>query len=328
MTKSNLFSLATGIVEITLLGLILFINPDYFFNPLNGIFKALSFLNEDAIVIPRVKLDDLTYYSLACYGVGIVSIGGMYLLAGKDRLLKKEILRSKFWLAALAAHVCVHAAFVYDLVGINKPAVAFWGGLSVTNTLWALAENLRLSKRPDLIPRTKPTTLQLMTLLVDCAFCGLWAISLVWFPHSLEPATGNPFSMMKATPKEDNTWMDIHLFTVRMEGVPMMVFTLCMLELVIFDRSVEAIRANNKFALVCCMFYTVFFLRLALWCEYADKAAIAVNVLGNIGLSTFIFKCGPNIFEAQPTPMTPAADAKDLLKSEAPDLVSETKKVS
>ena len=122
-------------------------------------------------------------------------------------------------------------------------------------------------------------------------------------------------AMLNATPKEDNTFMDIHLLTVRMEGIPMMVFTLCMLELIVRDRSVEAIRANNKFALVCFLLYTVSFVRVAFWSEYADKVAIATNNLVNIGLGTFILTCGPNIFEAQPTPMPRAAETKDILKS-------------
>ena len=334
MTKTNQFSLAVGILEITVIGLLLCVNPDYFFNPMDGLFQSFSFLTEGAIIPPFVKLDNLTYYSLACYGTGCLAIGGMYLLAGKDYLLKREILRSKFWLAALSAHVLVHTAFVYDdiLVGINKPVVAFLGGLSAANALWILSDMIgqHFNERSIIMHRTPPiqkskaTSLQFMTLLLDCLFTGVWAVQLLWFPRNFEP--GNLMATLKTTPKEDNTFMDITFYTVRMEGVPMLTFTLCMLELILFDRSVEAIRANNKFALVCFFLYTLNWVRAFLWCEHADKIAIATNVLINVGFGIFIYKCGPSVFEEQPVKAASVGGTKDkVLKSEAPDLIAESK---
>jgi hypothetical protein len=315
MAKS-IFGLAAGIGQITIIGMIFLVNADYFFNPVNGLFRALSFFNEDAMVIPRIKLDDLTCWSLSSYGVGAVSIGGMHLLAGEDRLLKKECLRGRMWLAALACHVFIHAAFVYDLVGINKVACAFWGGLTFVNFLWALSESLRHFQKPDLIPRTKPTRTEFLTLAVCCVFTGLWAVPLLWAPRIFEPAAGNPMGMLQATPKDDNTFMDIHLLTTRLEGVPMMACTLCMLELILLDRSVEAIRANNKFALVCCMLYTLHMLRFAFFGgDLPDKTAIAINTLINGALSVFFVECGPKLFKEEPAKVL-AEHAKEVLQKD------------
>lgn len=146
----------------------------------------------------------------------------------------------------------------------------------------------------------------------------------MWNPQGFEPATGNPLGMMKATPKDDNTWMDVQLFTVRMEGVPIMVFTLCMLELLLYDPSVQAIRANNKFALFGLVSYSLYFVRMALWCEYADMTPIAINLLSNVGMVSFMLQCGPDLFDEGPAKAL-ANHLKDVLKPAEPVSVAPEK---
>jgi hypothetical protein len=328
MTKQYNIGLIASSLQIIIIA-VWHLVPDLFLNPINGAFRSLSYLTKEAILIPHAQLDDVTCYSMGVCGIGALVIGSISLLASTkgDHLLKKEAFRARLWLAGLSAHVFAHAAFVYDLVGIDKIACIFWAGFMTANFIWALWHSRHIAKRNQdhIISRTKSTPLQLMTVWVDCIFCGLWGATLMWNPHSLEPAAGNPMAHIKATPKGDNTFLDCQLLTTRLQGVPVMVFALCMLELLLFDRSVEAIRANNRFALFSTLLYSLFFVHYALYSENANRTGIAVGIMSNAGLAAFIMQCGPNVCEGEEPAKALAKHVKDALLAKEPELIAETK---
>lgn len=330
MTKSNRVALAVGNLELTILGLTFFLNPDYFWNPINGVFKSFTSMTEDMVQVDLDdKIDDGTYYLFMSFGAGLLGIGSMYSLCGHDLLLRKEILKAKLWVTALPACINIHAAFFADLEeGINKQVIAFWGGLNLSNALWVLSDIVRLSKKGrDHVHRTKATPLHMMTLILDMMSTGFWAYCLLLNPGVLEP--GKTFSLATATTKDDNTFTDFDIFSMRWAAVPLLAFTLCMLEVAVFDRSVEAIRSNNKFALVCSTFYQINFLCIFFFGSdyYIDKTTTLVNVLVNAFLAIFIFTCGPNVFEPSPVVLyREKVTTKQNHDLTVPDLVIEKSK--
>ena len=323
MTKTTpSFALLVGTVEILLLSLTWVVNPDYVWNPINGVFKSFSFVSKEAL-LPDNTIDDIAYFSIVSYGVGCLSTGLARLLAGDDVLLKKALLRVKFWLTALTAYNDLSAAFASKpLQGLNPTVLAFWGGMTFSNALWLLSDIIRHSRKPHPVPRTKPTYLQLSTLWVNMSITGFWVVCIFWNPDVFEP--GKPLALLNATPNEDNTFSDIHYFGVRCEGIPLLASCLCGLEIALFDPSVEAIRAINKFSVFALFLYeTLYFSRNALGNQYINSGAVLVkHNLIYLLLTAFLWKCGPPLFESP----SEASARKEKKERAVPDLVSERAK--
>ena len=269
--------------EYLFFGLTLLINPDYFWNPADGLFKAVSGGRETEL--DSNHFDPIFQITSMMKGAGLLSIGVMFLMAREDTMAKKDCYRTALFANFFLFLVYFQTVRAADNKYLNLPMIGFYAGFFFTNTLWFVAELFR--KSPDTLKRHRaPTWPHTLFLVAHTLNLGGFGLLDMFYPHGHDPDSAMPFWNKTTLP--DNTKDDLAVFQCRAHSALLLAFACSAFEILLFDRSVERIRWWSQCSVPAYAFYLIVFVRAALDdTGYAYKEAWA-----SLALFEFLFLLG------------------------------------
>jgi hypothetical protein len=253
--------------EYLFLGLILFTVPDFFFNPVDGYFKAVSGIRKTAL--ESNHLDPITEITTNLIGAGFLSLAAMLLMADNP-MKKNDVLRTCLYFHVFLSLVCGQAAV--RTVGnpyLNLPMIGVVTGHFFGYMLWFLVESVN-EAATDKMKRTPASWPRIVNLLVILLMLAPINTLNLMDPHYADP--GHVMASWRQTTLPDNTMDDLAVFHTQVLGALSMAFVCSTLEALAFDRSVERLRWFSLCGFVGNSLYLVVFVRAAL-----DTTGYALN---------------------------------------------------
>jgi len=196
-----------------LFGLTLFLAPNYFWNPVDGLFPSFA----KATALESNLFDTLTRMFLMGSGATMTSFLLFHLFFMKNETDKTTFLHVKL-VAYLARFVLfVHTAFFNPSEMLNKEFFAFAASATGGMVLWTLDALLCTSAvkhKPH--KATNRRTASALFGLSRLTFTLLCAIILIFFPVMLSPKGALPFVLQIST--EDDNFDALQLVAARFQG--------------------------------------------------------------------------------------------------------------
>jgi len=257
MPKLNLCSLVAG--EYLILGLILLIDPDAFFNPEDGLFKAIS--GARSTELESNHFDPMFNIITQLKGAGIASLAVSILMI-RDEMTRNDVLRTGLYFHLLLVLVYGHATITANENDkyFNLALIGFYTGHFFGYMLWFLAEVVASKK--DTIKRTPASLPRILSLVAFVVLTGPAAFLDVYDPHHTDP--GKPMSFWSKATLPDNTKDELAAFQCRASGAILLAFVFSAIEALAFDRSFERLRWFNQCGAVANALYLTVFVRAAL----------------------------------------------------------------
>jgi hypothetical protein len=292
----GLQSLAVGVT---------FLSADCFWNPVDGVFKDYTFVNETTL--DSNHLDPMSQSILMLTGAAMVATGLgplFHLGPQKDSMGRNDHMLHAFygqllWFLVFAAQMRKSS----DSNVFNKSMLGFYTGLFFANTFWLLGKVIKHLQLPDFVEHYPASKAHAAVLAANIVYSGLFGLALYLKPHYSEP--GKLLSFWKKTNLEDNTKDELVLFLSRLLGGTILTYTLSMLEILAFDRVIERIRHLNKEALLYFLLTDLAMLKIVLFDDsgYPNKRAYVGSIALTLASATAMFVFGPSPIEKKPEPL-------------------------
>jgi len=196
-----------------LLGLTLFVAPDYFWNPADGLLP--SFATKTALESNHFAAGDKV--ALMGSGATMLSFLIYHFFFMKSEADKRVFMRVKLFGFMAKLILFAHTAFVNESDMFNKPFFAFFTAVKLYSALM-LSTALLTTKPGKEEPFTLPKGTQL-AMLFSLVYTLFWASVLTFFPNTVSPNGSLPF--IAKTGMEDNSFDDLQTFLIRFEGANM-----------------------------------------------------------------------------------------------------------
>ena len=290
----TLLSSVLASAEHLLSGLFVFVAPDMFMNPDDGLLRSVSCVRETSLETNHI--DPINSIKMMAYGAGLLSFAGAQFLAS-SRLDKRALLTSKLYLETLTLLALLHTLFNMEETSMLNPTfVGFFAGVAATDILWLADDILHFFKaKEDDVPRTPAKASHLATVVLSLLYVTFYGISNIFRPEAFAP--DGPMAFYEKTPLEDGVTLDeVAVVHSKLEGAVLLAYAFSMLELLVFDRSVERIRWNNTFALVSGMLYLVVFCRAVLDTSgYVKNRKFLQTILVHCVSMWFTLRFGPTV---------------------------------
>ena len=194
-----------------LLGLALYLAPDYFWNPDDGILPSLA-TRTSLESNHFTKMDKLV---LMGSGATMLSFLIFHLFFMKDEADKRTFMRVKLVSYIAKLVLLAHTAFVNESDMFNKEFLALITAVHFCAVLWLSAAlfTTKPPKKDRQVVRTKQAQFINLFTIVYTVF---WATILMFATELLSPS--GPFPFTAKTGTDDNTFDALQIFVRRFEG--------------------------------------------------------------------------------------------------------------
>lgn len=247
------------VVEYLFFGLTLFTNADYFWNPEDGLFRCISYVQQTEL--DSNHLDPIAQVIATMHATGLLSLALLF-LAAKDAMTKNDALRTALYNSLLLFLVFAHAFIFIRNKYLNIPIIGLFTGVFFTHTLWLFTEVLRQANTKDTSKRTPASFPHLIGIAVAVIFLGFLGLADLFDPHIHDPGKSLPFFNKTTLPSNKRDGLAI--FMSHIQGAFLLTFAFSALEVLAFDRSVERIRWSCKRSAALFALYVVVHIRAAL----------------------------------------------------------------
>ncbi len=268
--------------EYLFLGLVLLAVPDLFFNPVDGVFKAISPVRRTAL--ESGHLDPITSIVANWVGAGLLT-SAVCLLMADNPMKKNDVLRSSFYCHVFLTLVCGHAAVVQTDGNpyLNIPVIGVLTGHFFGYMLWFLVASINEADT-DKMKRTPASWPRFASHLIMLLMLAPSNVMNLVAPHYGDP--GRTMALWRRTTLPDNTIDELAVFLTRILGALGMSWVCSAIEVFAFDRSNERLRWFSKCGVFCNGVCLVVSVRAAL-----DTTGYALNgawAMQSIGLAAYL----------------------------------------
>jgi hypothetical protein len=241
--KLDLSSIVAG--EYLVLGFVLVTVPDLFFNPVDGIFKAISPVRMTAL--ESGHLDPITSIVANLIG-GMLLTLAVCLLMADNPMKKNDMLHTCFYSHVFLTLVCGHAAVVQADGNpyLNLPMISVLTSHFFGYMLWFLIASVN-EAHTDKMKRTPASWPRIANLLVMLTWAPAYIMNIA-APHYSDP--GRTMALWRQTTLPDNTIDDLAVFHTRILGALGMSYVCSTIEALVFDRTNERLRWFSQCAVV------------------------------------------------------------------------------
>ena len=276
--------------EYLFFGLTLFTNADYFWNPEDGLFRCISYVQQTEL--ESNHLDPIAQVIATLHATGLLSLALLFLVA-RDTMTKNDALRTALYNSLLLFLVFAHAFIFIRNKYLNIPIVGLYTGVFFTHTLWLFTKVLRQASTKDILKRTPARFPHLVGIAIAVIFLGFLGLADLLDPHIHDPGKSLPFFNKTTLP--NNKRDGLAIFMSHIQGAFLLTFAFSALEVLTFDRSVERIRWSCKRSAALFALYVVVHIRAALDdTGYINKSAwvravveLSLFLLGSIMLGFY-----------------------------------------
>ncbi|GAX19283.1 hypothetical protein FisN_4Lh140 [Fistulifera solaris] len=270
-------------------GVLAYFAPNALLHPETGLLRAVSYIARTA----SHQHDAANRIPIMASGAWFLSTGIMQLLA-KTVLQKRAFLKTKLFNAVLLSIVFLRAALAADPTSMLSPVMTgLKAGLQIGNILWVISDMIRyFSATKDNAPRTKLQPNQVMLLTIHLMHGIASSIIMMGRPEMF--IGGEGWGLWRKMSVEQNALDDISRFASKLGGVFYLTSAYSILDILVFDRSVERFAWWNTQAVITFALHSFMFLRAAL--TGGNEMPFKRMSLFNAFLVILSLKAGPTLF--------------------------------
>lgn len=272
-------------------GVISYFAPNWLLNPESGLLRSFSYVARTSLETNH--LDATNRIPIMASGAWYLSMAAMQMLA-KNVLQKRAFLKAKLVNAMLLSIVFLGAAFTANHNSMLSPAMTgLKAGLQIGNILWVISDMIRyFSGTKDNTHRTPLKSNQLMFLTFHLMHGITSAIVMMSRPEMF--VGGEGWGFWRKMSSEQNAIDDITKFASQLGGAFFLTSAFSILDILIFDRSVERFAWWNTQAVVTFTLHSLMFLRASMM-DGGDKMPFKRMSIFNALLVAASLKAGPTL---------------------------------